>query len=412
MFISKLLKFILFISCIGIVVSCNSLNDSFDVNTTTFNDNSIDLSNALDKARLFISEVSSNVTRANELEIRDYNIIYGIDKSNATHEKIPMHYVINFKPEGYAIIGADNRKNDVFMISENGEIDLNDTITNWELKRLINALPKEIVETRVVNPGEITPTLKVTKLVEPMVPQIFRKANQLTYNYYVRNLCHVPGDTTYTKTMYYENTPVGCVPWSAFQAMSIFKSPSKITAKLRGSNNSKMTYTFDWSKMISPTSKSDTLSICRFIEILGRDEFYRVFYEQNSSSSNSQYHKSVFEDLGFNYLSYCKFSPEIAINELRLQNKPVLISGSPLNSWSGHSWIIDGLCSFENPITVTGDRISYYFHFVWGNSKGGDGYYKYDIVNEAFGSKAQYTDSGENGNMLDQYCGITMYYGF
>ncbi len=299
-------------------------------------------------------------------------------------------HVFNFDGnEGFVLVSADNRTTPIFAYSDNGTLDIDQSMKNTSFKEYMEDLVKYYkYQTRErplpfieVPDTFLAPTLwhgewYRARIVNDTIttgPLISATWNQtFPYNYYC------PAVDTDNPHYYYAlngRAAVGCVPVAIGQIMSYHEFPSSY-------NN----VSFDWNLikhsdyyLFNDTSaySLETAKLLRQTGICAN-----VVYGY-SSSSNFNKAKAAFTNLGYNY-SYSNFSQSTVLSSV--QNRlPVYIRGEDSDD-EGHAWVIDGISiyrqtvyyyTYNYPYTYCFNEITdtNYFHCNWGWGGLSNGFY-------------------------------------
>lgn len=308
----------------------------------------------------------------------------------ADEEGMPCLYVMNHE-KGFVIIAADDVAKPVLAYSDEGQFDVNNIPDGLAYyldfyKRQI----KTVVEQKVPQDAETAqewrdlavnglPQNRDAKVVSPMLTTTWDQDNP--YNYYCPSSSGGPGGRAYA----------GCVATAMSQVMKYWNWPVQGTgshsyvinmdgSELNGTQMSAdfSTATYDWTNMPnslgwnSSNVQRNAVALLMYHCGISVDMGYsasgsgtqsakvpnalRTYFSYSSLSqivSRSQYTRTEFEDILIENLD-CGF--------------PTYYSGNSASS-GGHAFVVDGYDATRK------------FHFNWGWSSSGDGYFAIDALN-------------------------------
>lgn len=347
----------------------------------------VSLENALKKVVPFYNG-ASGLTRTSdeipEVESIDLHIV-GDNPTRSQESGIPF-YVVNFKEDGgFAILSGDDRLTPVYAFSNEGAINLNDTVTNYGLNFYMNKVMPEIVADELIVYSDTlgsratsydpTPAPNVVFDVLPMLDVEQRRWNQ-SYPY-----------NRYCETANGERAKVGCGAVATALIMSYYGWP----VDLEG-------YKFDWGELLPLKSSVKRNYFAKFMEILGRPQYLNMNYGVDGSGCEMENVESTFETLGYKYDKFDYIEVDHARLSLR-KGSPLLIFGvNYVVPTMSHVFVIDGFCTEYMKSEPS------YFHCVWGwgsfdnNNAGlGNGYYLIKWTDHKIDSKPTLFDENDNG---------------
>lgn len=157
----------------------------------------------------------------------------------------------------------------------------------------------------------------------------------------------------------------------------------------------------------------------RLLEILGRKEYLNITYRPAKEGGSSASMNSVITTMKqLGYLEPKKsnsFSSDIAISEL-FSGDPVILSGRATGERFGHAWTSDGVAQYKEPFVFSDGNSIYriYYHFIWGNWGGSNGYFYFDDSSKSFEDHARAFDEVDmgHGNIGAPYGNVQMIYKF
>ena len=392
--------------------ACSSDNWEPDSNyldsETDHNPYFVSIEEAISKADDFFSMLENETRTSGKTRIVDNIEIYthGNPLTRATNST-PDFYVLNYADNnGFALMSTDSRKTAVYAFSTEGHMSLADTIYNEGLRNYLLASSDLIPvpgqnDSIGINPNRPVFQGELKILVPPLFSEAVRNWDQLSLNKYV---CPNPKDSI----------PVGCVALATAQIMSHYQWPNRWP--IDGYSNAQEKYEFNWVNMNKYRVYDDSE---RLLEILGRPELLNITYRpvKNGGSSASTYNvSSTMKQMG--YLEPhgpTDFSSEIAIAEL-FSGDPIILRGNAKGERFGHAWTSDGVAQYKEPCIRPYGEPMYriYYHFIWGNWGGSNGYFYYDDSLKSFEDHARVLDEVDKGHgkIGARYGNVQMIYKF
>jgi hypothetical protein len=278
-----------------------------------------------------------------------------------------LTYVINFQPEGWVLLSADDRAQSIIAFSDKGNFDVK-TVTSTPFYFWFNSYAKQVEyalnsKNEVKHPSWDLNYFTDTKVtdIEPIIKVEWNQS--AGWNDYCPADPEGPGGHAYA----------GCVAVAMAQCMSVYKHPTHGFSS-HGYTHSKYGYLFvDFSQQeyqwdLMP-DKSANEHIAKLLFDLG------VSVEMNYGADGSgAYSRNVPGAISkyFDYTSRAKmvskgdYSDEdwrnLLIDEL-VAGRPVYYAGDGGDGQAGHAFCLDGLKNGE------------YFHFNWGWSGSYNGYF-------------------------------------
>lgn len=402
-------KFIYLLATL-IILSCQNDNIEFDVlesaaktHISTF----ITLEKAINKADVILTQLKdSSMTRSIPRSIKDVYCMTSTPLSRAgSGGNIPdtLLYLINYNEnKGFALLGADKRLQEIYAISDEGELNFSDTIDNIGLKIFFDMTRENIYRVlNVATPNkDITglfghqTILKIESRVEPYLWPEVRKWNQ---NYPYNKYC-------YTKEG--QQAAVGCVAVAVLQIMSFYNCPEKLDGER-----------LSWRTMKKGTSND---AVAKLMRKLGNSDLLDMLYGTKESSAKFINTTRTFLQMGYkDVVGYTNCFDDYLVRnwlkgneqDLGMKYGPVLMSGADRNA-GGHSWVIDGYIRNAIYANSGADKDKYYFwsyddtlyHCVWGFGGKSDGYFYFvhydDGIMEQFDGPPALVGQGDNSDNL------------
>ncbi len=340
----------------------------------------VSLDDALDNAETLLSQISEAETRSGR---RVASVKYFTTPSTRSADSDTMLYLVNYENDGgFALLSADSRLRPVYAISDEGSLNMEDTVYNKGLAMFARGVEAEIAS---------LPLNPILPPVDPIVPptdtlRIQRKVGPLL-NSYVRNWSQ---DAPYNRYCFMTDgrqAIVGCTAVAVGQIMAYHEWPLDYDG-----------YYYEWDAM---KNGQDDDMVAHFLRSLGNPENLNMRYGNygeangNGSSAFVSRYNPTFANMGYICNNLTIFSEENIQQMLsgtyssECPASPVLISSNHVDG--GHGWVIDGWLLYINQYT-TGTHVQYVYedylyHCVWGWGGKNNGYYylyNSDDVSNAF----------------------------
>ncbi len=333
----------------------------------------VSLDDALDNAETLLSQISEAETRSGR---RVASVKYFTTPSTRSADSDTMLYLVNYENDGgFALLSADSRLRPVYAISDEGSLNMEDTVYNKGLAMFARGVEAEIAS---------LPLNPILPPVDPIVPptdtlRIQRKVGPLL-NSYVRNWSQ---DAPYNRYCFMTDgrqAIVGCTAVAVGQIMAYHEWPLDYDG-----------YYYEWDAM---KNGQDDDMVAHFLRSLGNPENLNIRYGNygeangNGSSAFPSRYYPTFTNMGYICENLTTFSEEnirLMLSGTYNSNypaTPVLIDGRDdpeENSPGGHAWVIDGWLLYINQYT-TGTHVQYVYedylyHCVWGWGGKSNGYF-------------------------------------
>lgn len=289
---------------------------------------------------------------------------------------VKAYYVINFAPQGWALISADDMSNPLIGYSEKSEYQITRVPDN--AKMWLEEYGKQVVENSKLNGIQARGWIE-TETIEPMAvsvgkiePIISVYWNQGSpYNKYC------PSNSSGTAV-------VGCVAVSMAQAMSVAQYPERPNGYCAyvSSNfgdvacNYDAEPTYNWSNILSGANGKD--DVARLLWHCGVS--VKMDYGIDGSGTQNSYIVNALKTY-FSYPNSVTYYSRDAINsnttwkDLILtelsEGRAICYSGADLTKGYGHAFNLDGYDG------------SAYFHINWGWGGYGDGWFTIDNLQDS-----------------------------
>lgn len=287
-------------------------------------------------------------------------------------------YLINFNDDrGFALVAADRRLRPFYAVSDEGNLNLSDTVENKGLALVLNNIYAEtdcLTDTLPTvggfggwnghTPG-LLPDKPITSgfvrdvYVAPMLNEGVRTGWRQTYPF-----------NRYCFTSYGKKAQVGCAAIATAMVMSCFEWPKQVEDR-----------NLNWSMMKTYDGSDDLYYL---LAKLGENGNLNMNYGESSSGAYKERYPITYQNFGYEKPDEMSdFSLEYALSSLLSNDSPLMARGELYNRTSGtleggHAWIIDGVIGYDSDGTVTrpgGNTKSRYFHCVWGWNGSANGYF-------------------------------------
>lgn len=339
----------------------NSAHETAQVNGNPFR---ITIKDALKAAAQTREEFFGLSTRS--VSNPDVKTVYATAGTRSEGE--PMYYIINYGDDnGFAVASADSRVETIQAISDEGRLQMEDTVNNKGLAMFFSDLNAQYSGYNPYYPNnpkdttiQIIPTIPTVK-TEKVGPLLSKAVRQWHQDIPFNSFCPSPEDNKY---IHYKT---GCTPLATAQILSYFRWPEKVGNTV-----------VNWDAVNNSTQNPYTYQL---LADLGSPQYLNSIY---GISETLTYADSTliptFSKLGYriNYVNL-SFNP----GYIHFNNGPVIIRSAKVNTNDRHAWVADGSIDTERevPDPVTGGMktsYSHYIHCVWGQGGLGDGFFLYN----------------------------------
>lgn len=132
-------KLISILAFATLMMACSQEEPSAINNVSNDVDHYVSVEEALKKADRQFKELYGTETRSSSAALS--SVIRFNPSKNTRSSETPKYYIFNYgNNEGFAIVGADNRLDDIYAISDEGSIELSDTLENKGLSWYLNSV--------------------------------------------------------------------------------------------------------------------------------------------------------------------------------------------------------------------------------------------------------------------------------
>lgn len=290
-------------------------------------------------------------------EPRKIKSVETLNQSTRSSSPESEFYIVNYEnDEGFVLLSADKRLEPVFAISEQGSMNLSDTIFNKALAGYIRGIEDLAIDF----PGIDQPIDTIFKPKNPVTiivnPLLARAGNGDFLSFFHQGSPF----NKYCFTSTGEQAVVGCAPLAAGTVMAFYEWPEEYDG-----------YTFDWEAMKNDINHDGWPKLFSFI---GRPGNMNSNYGVSGTGSSKYYYCNTFANFGYKNMKLTSFSIDGANVELSL-GKPLMVRGTDYGV-GGHAWVIDSAKIVENTFYVENPKPkTYYYHCVWGWGGKDNGYF-------------------------------------
>lgn len=345
------------------------------------NEHRVSLQDALKRAESLLSQIGDPATRSKTRKVKSVEYLQNqLTRSGAIDTTL---YLVNYEDNaGFALLGADDRVRPIYAISDEGRLNMEDTVENKGLALFFRNTEAEIANSPLVpeiddsliyiGPPIIDPPyheVVVYRQVEPLLGSHQRLWHQeYPYNIYCPQ---VNGS----------HASVGCTAMTLGQIMSYFQWPTNIGSE-----------TFPWQAMNAGYANE---RVAKLFQIIG--DVANMNYSSGIGMMNYGRMIETIRNLGYYCPSEMPYFNESAIQNILNKAKraesggsPIIIGADSSTDMDEHVWIIDGYIQYKtisNQI-VGGEQLhDVLYHCVWGWSGGlSNGYFYWARTNSFSGN--------------------------
>ncbi|MBR2866922.1 MAG: C10 family peptidase [Alistipes sp.] len=370
------------------VVSCNQ-NQGLNQLKASSNEASgyaIPLRDVVEQANAILSEIDGAKYNIGSDDFNTRNVtrkIKSVDYITANSEGCsitrsgdaePALYLINYEDgKGFALMGADTRFPYAYAVSNEGYLDLSDTLYNDGLAIVFKMITDDVInrlnvgETRGKFSETYKTMVKTEEMVQPWLGDMEVKGwNQgAPYNQY----CLTDDGQT---------AQVGCAAVALAQIMAHHKFPTLVDNVV-----------YDWEEMINGDNND---AVAMFMAKLGEESNLNMEYGTVSSTSYNSALGRTLTNMGYVHDGLTDYNSDALMEYLSNDTYPygpAFVRGSRMKDngeITGHAWVIDGYILQGLYIangTINGGMYDYVFqgylsplmHCIWGWGGSCNGYY-------------------------------------
>lgn len=373
-------QFLLVLTLLFLLISCNNLelqelNAESENNTVYYS-----ISEALAPADRLMAKIYPE-TRTSGIRNISSVEIYSNDKTTRSESNDPtLFYIVNYQDnKGFAVVGANKWNEGVYAISDEGKLQVNDTISNPGLAIFFDRLNIISPDPMIPNPPGpgILPKdpfydIDVSTWMTPVITTPVCRWSQLDpYNFYI-------GDIKDEETGAYKKPYAGCDPVAFAILFSYYEWPKYYCHQ---------NYNWEWMKKSNNSYDIKNEGTAMLIADLGLPQNFEVEYRIDEKGSRSVSNNAFRTLTNFNYKhggAYQDYSAGSLYQFLTKNSKPVVIRGTKEDG-NGHAWVIDGFYNDCHKTNQIAEGAMYYgdgllFHMIWGHSGNQNGYFKFDTT--------------------------------
>ena len=362
-----------------------------DVSTSTHSVRQRTLDEALAYADEWFAQMDEP-TRSEGRRVGNVEYVRSTTRTRAGDTDTLM-YLVNYEDNrGFALLGCPATSKAIYAISEEGSLDMSDTVYNKPLAMFMASARADAQIAIPIPPGITLPPgmkdsldihahYRLRRAVSPMLPENVSKWSQeAPYNHACPTVDGKKG-------------LVGCGPLAVGMLMAYYRYPDKV-----GNVN------IDWNTVLE-YNLTHVISV--FLETLARPEYLNCKYKEWSDRATDR--KNIcrsFKYLGFGLgdicdntglcyilrntntqteIEVCNVEPLMDFMEMGCdpaEAAPVILWGQSVdNEDDAHFWVTDGFIQYEQyypdfPV-LNPKKLDPAFHMVWGWGGKADGYYTY-----------------------------------
>lgn len=363
----------------------------------------VSLEAALKAAEQMFEGLEGDATRAASRKVKSVETI-GTEATRSS-ESDALYYVVNYDDNaGFAVLGADTRLDAVYAISEEGSLNMNDTVFNGGLNLFFRSLPSDPNKLPGIGNGGVEKpdsTIIGISDIKPLHQDVSVKRGPFL----------APAVRKWKQTGRFadctpNHSPVGCVALASAQIMSSHKWPEQYNGKH-----------YNWDVINQWDGVSDYSQDANLPYLLY--EIGKLLQLNYSATAGSLPYDKIyrilltFQTMGYTVTDeFRMYTPDELSSFIVNFNKPIMILGR-LNL-GGHAWVCDGsYYDLHKYLQVNGSYSyqsnGYFYHLVWGWEGRANGYYKFgdsftysDYISEPddyYNSDTSWTNVVKNNNL-------------
>lgn len=271
-----------------------------------------------------------------------------LTKSSLGLTDSPILYLVNYDDnKGFALLGADNRLPYVYAISNEGHLELSDTLANPGLAFVLKGIRRHITATlNAEQNNDAVSSHSATVLVT------VQKCSPLYGN---SDLVEWHQRSPYNKYCYTntgQQALVGCTAVATTQIMAYHQWPKKLDG-----------VTYRWREMIKGANDD---AVAKFMAKIGEPQYLNMNYGVSSSGASVANALKTFSAFGYTHSGEIDYNEDKLIvgllgnkNDLPMKFGPAMSIGyyqESDGSYSGHAWVIDGFIKKAIYLDTTPDN--------------------------------------------------------
>lgn len=369
--------------------SCSDISTEQRTDVSFVDDNFISLEQALDYAEQMFDVIGASSTDTKSSagrRISDVKCLYETKTKSDDESLSKTLYLVNYADEkGFALLSSDRRALPIYAISDSGNFEISDTVSNKGLAAFMRIVNADLALTDIYEQRK-----PATKLSTPVASDFGSYKIILgaqTYPLILKVPSRWSQKSPYNKycfTASGDTALVGCAAVAIGMIMSYYSWPSSIDGQR-----------LNWNLIKQSASANQT---AKFLAYLGGENLLNMNYGVDRSSAVYQNYSRTFTGMGYKepnpLKSFSESGVRDALNDAlkgitnNSGNGPVLARSYAANSLGGHAWVIDGYAQYitdtsTNPI----DSTATLFHCVWGWNGKSNGYFYFGSDKKFSGSQ-------------------------
>lgn len=360
-----LLSIVLCVSLPTVLLSsCNSdepvINQPNNAEVLT---HKVSLQDALDRSKVFWDGMTSEKPSTRSRSFADIESVEYISSSPRTRSGATdtIFYLVNYRnEEGFMLLSADDRMLPVYAMSDEGRLDLNDTIFNEGLRMFYNNAKSDALR---------LPPYQPDTTIQIVVDPFDYKYDRTVKPKFSKNLRSVQQSSPFNKycfTKKGEQALVGCGPLAVGSVLAYYKMPLAIEGRA-----------LNWHQINANIQHDDFYYL---LAQLGKDKYMAADYGVTSTSCSYYKISTIFEQFGFEHAPLVDFNDKQAA--MALEEHPIVVYGKR-EPKGAHLWVMDGYIRYGYTHNINlgpepGRLLPYfYFHCCWGWNRA-NGYFYYN----------------------------------
>lgn len=238
-----------------------------------------------------------------------------------------LFYLVNYENnQGFMLLSADERMMPVYAMSDEGRLDLSDTITNEGLRQFLQMAKADaqmLPPVPPLSPGPIVSDPFDYTYDRTVSPKLSKNIRQFHQDYPFNKYCFTNDG---------QQALVGCVPLAAATLVAYYHENVQVED-----------IDLDWESINNDVYNDDFYN---FLSIIGSRKYINVRYGTNGTNGtggSSTDVPPVLRKFGLNVSNVMSFD-EIEVAKA-LENGLVYVDGNKPQG-KGHAWVLDGYIRF------------------------------------------------------------------
>ena len=367
-------------------IESEELSESFEVpNIVISSDGSYSMDEILSRASQYYAMLPGK-TRAVTPGVRDIERISKLQTRSDNDSLVyPLYYIVNYENEkGFVIVGGNSDSDDMVAVSDEGNLNLSDTVNNPGLTAFINEIngsrPPVSPTLPPIGYDTIKPGIECLS-VNPLISENVRKWGQ-----------GAPFNSA-TPISNGVRSKTGSAALSFAMLMTYHEWPPFIIKPL---------INIDWESI---KNHSYTPQLGTILYTLGQNIYTR--YGKDYSGTDIQKNCAAIEHIladNWTYTFIPADEPQLknfnfsCVDSIKSQLPAIMWGNNPDHTKQQYpdTWVIDGVLHVTSAMVMEPlSKDEFYFHCIWGNYGSGNGYFKYEHVKKIGGKR--YNKTGTDG---------------